>query len=601
LAGPEKKESLEATLKKLQERSDLGPVLRRIQREGQQRALEKYLRGADAEAVENFLRCCRGIDWRHLKRHRRALEGSDSEIYRPGSVLPVDIHTRQQLQERREKDRLAGERALREGKVAAVVLAGGAGTRFFSQMDQLRRALEHPNLVQEFGAFSPFLPKGCFPISPVAGLSFYQLVLAGALEAGLRFGRLPEVIFLTSHNTHRATADYLNGCANFGFPAGGFRLIRQGRVPRLDEEGLLIAEDELGNLSLTGDGHGGVYRALIRSKVRGRSLKEHLWHEGVRLLVLQNIDNATARPFYTPRLGFHLRERALFTLSVVQKTDPEEKVGLAVKMAESGRIEVIEYNLLDPELARARRPDGSLLFDAGNTNTNLVALEAVDPEIEPILYRGKSVPSRIGRINASSFEMLSQHLTRKLPPERVRFYEVEREEFFLPTKNVLGPDSVQTTMSALSRLYAQRLRACGAEVDAEAIVDLHPACAEQQAIEELGLGAGWSIDRRARLYLCLSPGGGRRLFSGGLVLEPGSLLYIEAGLPWGEITLGPHRRLKVDPASRARFFAKGCLVVKEGVKVFIRLGQGSSLDISNEYVFRQDTELKLPPGRHLGL
>jgi hypothetical protein len=62
----------------------------------------------------------------------------------------------------------------------------------------------------------------------VAGLSFYQLVLAGALQAGLRFGRLPVVIFLTSHNTHRATVDYLNGCANFGFPAGGFRLMRQG-------------------------------------------------------------------------------------------------------------------------------------------------------------------------------------------------------------------------------------------------------------------------------------------------------------------------------------------------------------------------------------
>jgi hypothetical protein len=42
-------------------------------------------------------------------------------------------------------------------------------------------------------------------------------------------------------------------------------------------------------------------------------------------------------------------------------------------------------------------------------------------------------------------------------------------------------------------------------------------------------------------------------------------------------------------------------VVKEGVKVFLRLARGSSLDIRKEYVFRQDTELKLPPGRHLGL
>jgi hypothetical protein len=42
---------------------------------------------------------------------------------------------------------------------------------------------------------------------------------------------------------------------------------------------------------------GGVYRALMRSRVRGRPLKEHLWREGVRLLVLHNIDNAAARPF----------------------------------------------------------------------------------------------------------------------------------------------------------------------------------------------------------------------------------------------------------------------------------------------------------------
>jgi hypothetical protein len=114
------------TLKKLQERPDLGPVLRRIQREGQQRALEKYLQGADAGAVENFLRCCRG---HRLAAPQPASPGAGGpgspEIYRPGSVLPVDIHTRRELEGRREKDRLAGERALRQGKVAAVVLAGG--------------------------------------------------------------------------------------------------------------------------------------------------------------------------------------------------------------------------------------------------------------------------------------------------------------------------------------------------------------------------------------------------------------------------------------------------------------------------------------------
>ena len=86
----------------------------------------------------------------------------------------------------RENARAAGERLLRAGKVAAVTVAGGQGTRL------------------GFDA-----PKGTFPIGPVSGRSLFQIHAERILATRRRCGGALPWYIMTSDATDQPTKDYL--------------------------------------------------------------------------------------------------------------------------------------------------------------------------------------------------------------------------------------------------------------------------------------------------------------------------------------------------------------------------------------------------------
>ncbi|RME24373.1 MAG: hypothetical protein D6806_09680, partial [Deltaproteobacteria bacterium] len=489
-----------------------------------------------------------------------------------------------------------GLRSLEKGLWAVATFAGGAGTRFASELEALSQ-LEHPNRRLRLGRFRPNMPKGTFPISPVAGLSFLELGIGYSLGWAVRARRMPPLLFMTSELTHEQTRAFLAGACLWGLDPAHLVLFRQGQVPRLDEKGRLVVMAD-GSVCTTGDGHGGIYKALTR-KEGGKSVLEELTGRGVRHIVMHNVDNPVARALEPVRLGYHLLEDALFTISIVRRRDTSEKVGVVVRRNDTGRIEVVEYSVLPPGLGEARAGDGSLLFDAANVNTNIVACEAVRPDIEPTLYTGKKVQSRTGQVGASSYEMLNQHLTRLLDPERVKLLEVERDEFFMPTKSVLGEgSSVQSTARALSRLYRQRLEQAGARVAESAVCDLHPACLDAVSPESMGVGDNFILEERSRLYLGtvtdhLRP---EQIFEGGVVLEPDSELIVIVKAPWGKISIDSERRVELDPNSRSRLHVKGRLRVERGVSVVMVIGEGATIEVPAGHTFRHDEVVSASAG-----
>jgi hypothetical protein len=310
-------------------------------------------------------------------------------------------------------------------------------------------------------------------------------------------------------------------------------------------------------------------------------------------MVMHNVDNPAARPFAPARLGFHLREGALFTLSGVRKTDPDEKVGLLMQLRASGKVEVVEYNVLSDEVARARdEKTGRLQHEAGNANTNLIAAEAVRADIEPTLYAGKTVSSRKGPVSSSSLEMLNQHITRLLDPPRVRAYEVERREFFMPTKNVTGADSAESTNRMLSDRSARTLERAGAEIHPDSLCDLHPA--------GTGFGAGLKLEAGSRLFMGArqSDAQGAPVCDGSLTLEPGSSLVVYAARPYGDIRADSSRQIKIDAAKASLLKIGSGVTIKSGVRVVLHIGPGTRLTIPAGRVISQDIQGEVGPGEN---
>jgi len=562
-------------------------VLENLEKHSLTGAIVKYLAGADAQAARTFLQDAGRLDYSRIELHRQARRRGERRALSLQDVAPVPLVTLEEQQARRDDDTAAGRDSLADGRWASVAFAGGTGTRFFSRLEELEEALPRPNEVLLSQKFDPSEPKGNFPISPVGGLSFYQNIIAEALEAAVECGRVPWVLFMTSPVTHDHTMRFLETGGLWGFPKEYIVPFIQAREPRLDDDGDLIVMDDSGHLVFTGDGHGGVYRALLA----GDNLLSKIAADGVAHLVMHNVDNPAARPFAPARLGFHLREGAWFTLSGVRKTDPDEKVGLLMQLKESGRVEVVEYNVLSGEVARARdEKTGRLLHEAGNANTNLIAADAVRADIEPTLYAGKTVSSRRGPVSSSSLEMLNQHITRLLDPQKVRAYEIERREYFMPTKNVTGADSAESTCRMLSDRFARKLERAGAQIHPDALCDLHPA--------STGLGPGLKLQAGARLYMGArkSDARGAPVSDGPLTLEPGASLVVYAARPYGDIRADSSRRIKVDGERASRLKIGSGVTIKKGVRVVLRIGPGTRLTIPAGRVISQDIHGEVGPG-----
>ncbi len=545
----------------------------------------KYLRDAGPEAVATFFEELSRVDLDRVSRHRAALFGDAGPVV-PRDLTPVEPAVISDA-ERAEFER-AGQRSLAAGEWAVLVLAGGASTRFYAESHDHPRARE---LVSRLG-FQP--PKGLFPVAPVSGRSFLEQFVAETLAAGVESGRMPYFIILVSDVTERAVVEWLRRGDLWGFPRDLGLALRQAVHPRLDLDGDLVAYPD-GRLSWTGDGHGGAFRALLERGENGRSVVDRLRDQGVRGLVLHNVDNAAARALDSARIGFHVATRAAMTLSVVPRARLDEKVGLVAFDLATGRIEVVEYSVCPRALSEAAGPDGLPLFRLAHICTNLVSLDAVRADLPPTLYRGKEV--RVGDriVPASTFEMLSQHLSGLLDARDVRVLLLDRDGYFLPTKTLTGPDSHEATVAALAARGRRCLRDAGAGVADTAVVEVAPCLADLAAA---GVGQGWTVGPQARVFLGVRHGvRGAPPFSEGLAVGEGASLWLEADHPYGRLRVDARTRgVTEDPSTAGRVRVGRGVRLDPGAGLDVVLHGDAALVIEDGARVAGHLEARVPPG-----
>jgi UDP-N-acetylglucosamine/UDP-N-acetylgalactosamine diphosphorylase len=360
--------------------------------------------------------------------------------------------------------RQVGERALAAGKVAALVVAGGQGSRL---------GFEHP--------------KGMYPVGPVSGKSLFQLFAEKVLARGRRAGVRVPFLVMTSHATHAETEAFFQQHHYFGLAPDDVYFFRQGTMPALDlATGRLLLERP-GRLFTSPNGHGGTITAMADS-----GLLDALHHRGVRHVFYFQVDNPLVKVADPQFLGQHVRANADVSSKVIPKDGPFDKLGNLVLI--DGKKSIIEYSDLPRELAERRDAAGNLLFAAGNPAIHVFSLEFLQRVTEgtadalPYHLARKKVPYwdpatnrtvEPARENALKFE---RFIFDVLPHAR-RWVAVatSRREEFAPLKNATGADSPEVVKRAISELAANWLRRAGVEVAAGVTVEISPLAALEAA------------------------------------------------------------------------------------------------------------------------
>ena len=347
-----------------------------------------------------------------------------------------------------EQARLVGELLLSQGRVAAVVVAGGQGTRL---------------------GFDG--PKGTFPIGLLSGKTLFQLQVERLLALGRRHKTRIPFLIMTSDTNDAATREFFARNGNFGLTAEDVIIFCQGMMPAVDFAGKLIL-DSPDHIFASPNGHGGVWAGLAQS-----GALDAMKRRGVTDLFHYQVDNPLVDIADPAFLGFHHGARSQMSSKVTPKRDAAERVGVTVRRAD-GRTAVVEYTALTKEQAERRNPDGSLVFSAGNLCIYWYTVEFAEfagtrARLSWNLAR-KKVPfvDELGRRvepekpNAIKFETF---VFDAMPAaERTFVMECDRKAEFAPVKNASGEDSVESCRAALVEKASRMLEAAGVKVPRDA-------------------------------------------------------------------------------------------------------------------------------------
>ncbi len=382
------------------------------------------------------------LDLSSLFEMKQAIEMLHSQKPRELSPAPVV-----ELAERRfpyllgddaEKARGAGAEALRLGKVACLLVAGGQGTR-----------LGFPG------------PKGCYPLLPLSRMTLFEIFARKLKRVGTKHGKTPPLYVMVSRQNEGLTREFFAEHRYFGLDERGVHFFAQGELPSLDADGKLVLESPHA-LFLGPDGHGGVLQALTQSGGLAQ-----LQRDGISTLSYFQVDNAQVPVADEAFLGLHLSRQADVSLKVVRKLDETERVG--VFCLDRGIPQIVEYSEFSEAQSKLRDERG-LVYWAGSiavhafsvaflerlaASSTRLPLHAAHKKVPVLDARGELVTP-----HAPNVYRFERFIFDTLPLARhVVALEVPREEQFLPLKNPDGPFGPEGVRQALDHYWRQALAA----------------------------------------------------------------------------------------------------------------------------------------------
>ncbi len=532
--------------------------------------INKYVNMNDENEAERFLNSLSGINLDNVNLLRYLLKKGNSSPDL-SSLRPVPFSAAASYADLKNYIR-TGTDIIKSGKVAFLIFSGGAATRLKEQYPELREIC-----LKKFGIDTgddSGIPKGLIPVTPSGYFTFIHLFAEQILRLQYEYRTIINLIVMVSSLTEHYIRRYFEENDYFGLMRRAVFFLRQQENPRLDPDGDMIFDGE--KIITTGDGHGGVYRALLESHLR-----EELIIRGVEAIVMFNVDNPLARFFDPVRIGYHFSSVSDFTSSVVEKTDPSEKIGVVSEDTSTSSYRVIEYNLLTPQMRNARSERGELLFSCGHINVNIASLSVAEKKFSPIVYRDKKIKVRGREILTSSLEWLNQDIVTVLEKGRVALIGLERSGFFLPTKNVRGTDSVETTIEGLNRYYKTILDdSC--KFHRGSVLDLSPSFILDERDNHRLRNLVMEEDSLLFFRGCLDADGGFLLINRGLVLEKGAVLRIICENPFGIFDYDYiSNSAKPDIKSASKIHISKPLRIRAGSRISVRIRKGGILIVNS--------------------
>lgn len=391
-----------------------------LKERGQEQVL-RYFNELSGDAQKSLLKQIENINWEDLAVINNKAGSARGKFTPPPAVSLAEI------EKNRAQYTEAGLKAIKNGEVAAVLLAGGMGTRL---------------------GFD--LPKGCYNVGLTHELFIFQCLINNLMDVVRAAGVYVPLYIMTSEKNDAATQAFFQEHNYFGYDKNYIKFFIQDMACAVDYDGKLLLEEK-GRLATSPNGNGGWYTSMIKA-----GLDKDLHEKGIKWLNAFGVDNVLQRIADPAFVGATILGNFQSASKVVRKVEPHEKMGLLC--LEDNKPSIVEYYEMSKEMAESTDSDGSLTYKYGVILNYLFSLEKVE-EIVNNSLTVHVVEKKIPYINAQGdlvsptepngykFELLILDMIHMMDNNLA--FEVAREKEFAPIKNLHGSDSVDSARELL--------------------------------------------------------------------------------------------------------------------------------------------------------
>lgn len=351
-----------------------------------------------------------------------------------GVFAPLDAVEVSEIEARGAEFKELGLKAIREGKVGAVLLAGGQGTRL--GLDR---------------------PKGTLNIGVAKELYLFEQLLRNLMDVTDEAGVYVPLYIMTSNINNADTTAFFEEHDYFGYPKDYVKFFVQEMVPACDYEGRIYMESQT-EVAMSPNGNGGWFSSMVNA-----GLLSDIKERGIEWINVFAVDNCLQRIADPMFVGATIAYGCESGAKVVRKAAPDERVG--VLCTEDGKPSIAEYYEMTEEMATARKENGGLKYGFGVILNYLFSekkLEQIADARMPIHVVEKKIPYmdvdgtfvKPEQPNGYKFETLVLDMVHMM--DDCIPYEVVREREFAPIKNLHGVDSLDSAR--------ELMKGCGIEL-----------------------------------------------------------------------------------------------------------------------------------------